>query len=101
MGSTTFELLGLTYSIDLNQMIKFNYDKYVNNIIKSTEHWHKTYLTALGKITGIKTFILSKLNLRFLTLPYHGDKIKHKQITKPLNQSGSQHGRFKPIQTLS
>ena len=89
-------------------MSKFNYDKYVNNIIKSTEHWNKRYLTPLGKITVIKTFLLSKFNLLFLTLPnpvdstvktiqklffnflWDGkpDKIKRKQITKPYNQGG-------------
>ena len=38
-------------------------------IKESIKHWNKRFLTPLGKVTVIKTFLLSKLNHIFLSLP--------------------------------
>ena len=59
-GSTVFDLLGITFSVDLSSMIELNYNKYIQQTINTINHWNRRYLTPLGKITVIKTFILSK-----------------------------------------
>ena len=68
-GDTTFTLLGLTYSVNLVEMIPLNYDKYIKQTKETIKHWNKRYLTPLGKITVIKTFIFSKFIHLFTTLP--------------------------------
>ena len=107
-GESTFDLLGLSFTVNLKDMIKLNYSKYITQITKSITHWRKRYLTPLGKITVIKTFFLGKFIHLFTTLPtppayifkeintlfYNflwdnkNDKIKREQISKPYNQGG-------------
>ena len=74
-GDTTFTLLGLTYSVNLVEMIPLNYDKYIKQTNEIIKHWNKRYLTPLGKITVIKTFIFSKFIHLFTTLPSPGPNI--------------------------
>ena len=56
-------------------MIPLNYDKYIKQTNEIIKHWNKRYLTPLGKITMIKTFIFSKFIHLFTTLPSPGPKI--------------------------
>ena len=68
-GSSRFTLLGIQFSVDLKEMEKMNYKskfKEIENIIKA---WTNHILTPIGKITVIKTLIISKLNHLFLTIP--------------------------------
>ena len=71
-GKTTFNLLGVNFSVNLSEMIHINFSP----IMKKLEHlfhvWNQRYLTPLGRITIIKTFALSKLNHLFLSLPSPG-----------------------------
>lgn len=68
-GSSTFKLLGITFSVDLDQMIVLNYKPRLKEIENTINRWSKQTLTPFGKITIIKTLIISKLNLLFLTIP--------------------------------
>ena len=68
-GSTDFVLLGISFSVDLASMIELNYNKYIQQTIDTINHWNKRYLTPLGKITVIKTFILSRFTHLFTSLP--------------------------------
>ena len=68
-GETKFTLLGINFDVDLNKMIDTNYECAKTKILKTILTWKKRYLTPLGKITIIKTFLLSKLNHLFTTLP--------------------------------
>ena len=68
-GETAFDLLGLKFSVNLDKMIQLNYDKYINQAKETINHWNKRYLTPLGKITVVKTFILSKFIHLFSSLP--------------------------------
>ena len=68
-GETAFDLLGLKFSVNLSEMINLNYNKYIEQAKSIINHWNKRYLTPLGKITVIKTFILSKFIHLFTTLP--------------------------------
>lgn len=68
-GHTSFNLLGLEYSVNLNEMIILNYQKYIAQVISILNHWKKRYLTPLGKISVIKTYALSKFIHIFTALP--------------------------------
>ena len=71
-GCTQFDLLGLTFSVNLSEMIDLNFKAKILEIKELIKIWNKRYLTPLGKITVIKTFLLAKLNHLFLTLPNPG-----------------------------
>ena len=73
-GETKFTLLGIKYDVDLNNMLSLNYENAKVNILKTISTWKKRYLTPFGKITIIKTLLLSKLNHLFLTLPSPSQK---------------------------
>ena len=67
--TTKFDLLGISFTMDLNKIPNLNYDRAIvkaRNIIKN---WNTRHLTPLGKITVIKTFIVSKFTHLFLTIP--------------------------------
>ena len=67
-GSEEFDLLGITFNVDLNLTIIKNHQKALIKIKQHIKSWNKRYLTPLGKIKVIKTFLLSQLNHIFLTL---------------------------------
>ena len=70
-GSSTFKLhvLGITFSVDLDQMIVLNYKPRLKEIENTINRWSKQTLTPIGKITIIKTLIISKLNHLCLAIP--------------------------------
>ena len=68
-GTTEFTLLGINFSVDLIKMEKLNYDNVLNILINEINNWNKRNLTPLGRITIIKTLILSKLNHLLISLP--------------------------------
>ena len=63
---THFELLGIKVSNNLMDMLEINYDKKICEIKNLINIWEKRYLTPIGKVTVVKTFILAKLNHLFL-----------------------------------
>ena len=68
-GEEEFDLLGLTFNVDLHLTTLKNYQKAKGKIKANIHSWNKRYLTPLGKITVIKTFLLSQLNHLFIALP--------------------------------
>ena len=68
-GTNIFNLLGITFSINLDAMIELNYNFVLDQVEKLFHMWQQRYLTPIGKIAVIKTLALSKLNHLFLTLP--------------------------------
>ena len=68
-GCTHFDLLGIKFSNNLMNMLEINYDKKICEIKNLMNIWEKRYLTPIGKVTVVKTFILAKLNHLFLGLP--------------------------------
>ena len=103
-----FNLLGMIFSVDLNEMITLNYSKALENSRKTLTFWNKQNLTAFGKIMIIKTFVLSKFNHLFMTIPSPDnyfikqlnsrlfaflwdnklDKIKREYVTQDYTNSG-------------
>ena len=67
--TTQFNVLGLSFSVDLLDCTEINFSNQIVEIKKILNHWNNRYLTPIGKITIIKTFILSKLNHLLLSLP--------------------------------
>ena len=50
-------------------MVEINYAAKMIEMKASIKHWNKRFLTPLGKVTVVKTFLLSKFNHLFLSLP--------------------------------
>ena len=67
-GSSRFTLLGINFSVNLHEMELLNYGPRIKEIENIIKIWSKQTLTPVGKITIIKTLIISKLNHLFLTL---------------------------------
>ena len=68
-GCKRFTLLGLEYSVDLLEMDTLNFNKSLNKCKHVLDAWQKRYLTPFGKITIVKTFILSLFTHMFISLP--------------------------------
>ena len=59
-GASRFTMLGLDFSINLNEIPKRNYDKAILKMRTVVKKWNNYYLTPFGKVTIIKTNILSQ-----------------------------------------
>ena len=68
-GGHTFKLLGINFNVDLEKMINDNYETKLHHLEKTVTLWEKRSLTPLGKITVIKTFMMSAFNHLFIMLP--------------------------------
>lgn len=106
--TTTFKLLGIHFDVDLTKILKMNYDKKLVKIKNTIKYWEKRIITPLGKITLIKSLLISQLNHLFISLPTPSsnflkqlkeirfnflwnskvDKIKRKQITQDYEMGG-------------
>lgn len=110
--TTTFKLLGIYFDVDLTNILKMNYDKKLVKIKNTIKYWEKRIITPLGKITLIKSLLISQLNHLFISLPTPSsnflkqlkeilfnflwnskvDKIKRKQITQDYEMGGTENG---------
>ena len=106
--TTQFKLLGIHFDVDLTNIPKLNYDKKLVKIKEIIKQWNKRHITPIGKITLIKSLMISQMNHLFISLPtpsnkfikdlnsiLYGflwnskiDKIKRKQITQKYSQGG-------------
>ena len=68
-GKAEFKLLGIEFSTDIDAMPEINYSKALEKIKIDIRKWQTRPLTPLGKITVIKSLLLSKLINLFTTLP--------------------------------
>ena len=68
-GKSDFTLLGIDFSADLTAMLDTNYRKAIQKIQVEIRKWQRRTLTPLGKITVIKTMLLSKLIHLLTSLP--------------------------------
>ena len=73
LGKSEFKLLGITFNVDLNEIIKINYEEKIVKIKKLIKLWKCRYITPLGKITVIKSLLLPILNHLFISIPNPGD----------------------------
>ena len=68
-GITEFVLLGITFDVKLENMLTKNFNNALQQSKVVLNNWKRRYLTPFGKIAVIKTFIISKFNHLFLSLP--------------------------------
>ena len=64
-----FKLLGITFTLNLNQIVEVNYSSKIDEIKTLLSIWSKRILTPIGKSTIIKTLALPKLNHLIMGLP--------------------------------
>merc|ERR1712082_202460 len=69
----SFTLLGITYDSTLQNMMT-NYDEGIKKLETVTNDWRHKYLTICGKITVVKTFMLSVLSHVATVLPTPNNK---------------------------
>ena len=63
-GATSFDLLGINFSVNLEEMTKLNYTPVIASIKKMICTWSQRHLTPIGKITVIKTLAFCGKSLR-------------------------------------
>ena len=108
--TTQFRLLGIDFDVDLANVPKLNYDKKLVKIKNIINQWTKRHTTPIGRISLIKSLLISQMNHLFISLPtppnkfindlnnilYNFlwkskvDKIKRKQITQDYLNGGLQ-----------
>ena len=59
-GNINFNLLGIEFTTNLNEISSKNYAKALNNIQKEIKKWRVRHLTPIGKIVLIKTLFIPK-----------------------------------------
>lgn len=64
-GVNRFKLLGITFDTDLDKMLTLNFPDKLSTIKIKINYWNRRNLTPLGKITVIKSLLLSSLNHLF------------------------------------
>ena len=74
-NQTNFDILGIKFSCNLDTMVKINYKDKIEQIEKELKIWSKRKLTPFGRITVLKTIVISKLNHLFIALPNPTDEI--------------------------
>ena len=55
-GESALDLVGLTFIVDLDQMLFINYNKYYNHSLDVIKTWNRRFLTPFGKVTVVKNF---------------------------------------------
>ena len=80
-GTDRFNLLGVLFSVDLEDIPALTYSLYLEKSKKIIDIWKRRSLTPLGQITIIKTFILSQFNYLFASIPSPSD-----EFIKKLNE---------------
>jgi len=66
---TNFKILGIEFSLNLQEMVEKNYKDKLKEIKKLMANWSTRYLTALGRNVVLKSLILPKLTHLFTSLP--------------------------------
>jgi hypothetical protein len=76
-------VLGIKFSINLYEMPDINFESKVQEIQKLIQIWSKRMLSVPGRITVVKTIMLSRLTHLFISLP-RLTTAKVKQLEKML-----------------
>ena len=66
-NNSKFDLLGITFSVNLKEMLELNYMKKLEDIRKIINKWSMRKLSPIGRLTIIKTLIIPKLNHLYLS----------------------------------
>ena len=74
----TFNLLGIEFTTNVQNITEINLNRKLNEINNEILQWSKRDLTPLGKITVIKTILISKIVHILISLPSPSAKILNK-----------------------
>ena len=69
MDTGTFKILGVTFTTEVFDIWDVNTAPYINKAKNLIQQWSKHKLTFFGRITVIKSLVLSKFIHLFLALP--------------------------------
>ena len=64
-----FKILAIEFYTDLHSMVLLNYIKTMHSLRNLITSWSERNLTVLGRITVVKSLLLSKLTFLILTIP--------------------------------
>ena len=73
-NNETFDVLGIKFAINLEHMFELNFVDKFNAIKRLINKWSKRKMTVLGRITVVKSLLLSKITHLFSTIPI-GDNV--------------------------
>lgn len=77
-NNINFDLLGIKFLINLDDMINLNYNVKLDNIKKLIKQWNLCKLIILGRLIVIKFFIILKMNyLIFILLNLSKDFLEN------------------------
>lgn len=74
-GVTNFKLLGINFSVNLDQITDQNYDLKIREIKSTIKNWSHRKLTMLGRNTVLKTLIIPKITHLIISLPNPNEKL--------------------------
>jgi len=64
-GKSSFNLLGIDFDVDLHKIVTLNFDKRLVKLKAILKNWTRRQITPIGKITVIKSLLISQLNHLF------------------------------------
>ncbi len=64
-----FDILGITFSTNLNEIVNLNYTKKINAIEAKIKQWQKRQISVLGRLTVLKTLLIPTLTHLFIAIP--------------------------------
>ena len=70
-----FRYLGIDFCTDLPKLVTHNYNENFKEIKSQMTSWLRRYLTVLGRITVVKSLLVSTLNYLILSLPNPGENL--------------------------
>ena len=65
----TFTVLGVVFSTDLHEIITINFENELNEMNKVLNAWSRRNLNPFGRITVIKSLVISKITHLLMNLP--------------------------------
>ena len=65
----TFNVLGVVFSADMHEMVPINSENKLNEMKKVLHAWSRRNLMLFGKISVIKTLVISKITHLLMNLP--------------------------------
>ena len=65
----SFDYLGITFSVNIPDIVTLNYNSVIDSIQRLIEVWSKRYLTVLGRVVITKSLILPKLTFLASLIP--------------------------------
>ena len=65
----SFKVLGIHFSVNTNDIANINFEGKIEEVKREISRWNKRNMTPLGKITIIKTLVISKLTHLFMNMP--------------------------------